>query len=181
MKDSAEAFEGSTCAELRDIVHAGLSPGTARKGLYSELVEHGYGFEAVALLTEHGTNALLPGGPYSLAPYNIYSDLGREALDAAHAGAVSAVLNRLAEHSLAAQGGARTLLNLGDAAKALSNDEVTCLELPGFSALPLPTPGQWNDFHVASDVFKRFVTRAQSASIDQLKIALAFALCRCGI
>jgi hypothetical protein len=181
MKKSAEAFEGSTCAELRDIAHAGLPPGTARKGLYSELVEHGYGFEAVALLTEHGTNALLPGGPYSLAPYKIYRNLGREAIDVVHAGAVSTVLDRLAEHSLAAQEGAPTLLNLGDAAKALHNDEMTCLELPGFSALPLPTPGQWNDFHDASDGFKRFVTRAQSASTDQLKTALAFALCRCGL
>lgn len=181
MKESAEAFEGSTCAELRDIVHAGLPPGTARKGLYAELVEHGYGFEAIALLTEHGTNALLPGGPYSLAPYKIYSDLGREALEVAHAGAVSTVLDRLAEHSLAAQGGAQTLLNLGVATKALHNDEVTCLDLPGFSALPLPTPGQWHDFHAASAGFKRFMTRAQSASIDQLKTALAFALSCCGL
>ena len=46
MKESAEAFEGSTCTELRDIVHAGLPPDTARKGLYAELVEHGYGLEA---------------------------------------------------------------------------------------------------------------------------------------
>jgi hypothetical protein len=38
MKKSAEAFEGSPCAELRDIAHAGLPPGAARKGLYSELV-----------------------------------------------------------------------------------------------------------------------------------------------
>jgi hypothetical protein len=33
-------------AIFQKLVHAGLPPDTARKGLYAELVEHGYGLEA---------------------------------------------------------------------------------------------------------------------------------------
>jgi hypothetical protein len=72
---------------------------------------------------------------------------------AVHAGAVSIVLDQLSEHLPAAREETLTLLNCSDAEDLIS-DETTCLELPGISALPLPTPDRWRGFHAASAGFE---------------------------
>ena len=66
------------------IANGGVAVGTARKSVYSAILERGYGTEPLSLFSEHGTHALQPGGSYSLAPYLTFLKLGHEVINRIH-------------------------------------------------------------------------------------------------
>jgi hypothetical protein len=140
---------------LSNVANGGQPPGIGRKGLYSVIIETGNGLEAIALITEHGTNALMPGGPYSLAPFRDYVDLGREILDALHHRcSVDVLFQALRARLVKGPNSAKIFSEIDTQTIA---EESPCLELPGFSALPLPTPSEWYAFQQTLAGLARFL------------------------
>ena len=144
---SLRALERIERSRLAEIADARLAPGDARRGLYSGLVENGFGLEMISLFTEHGTNALLPGGPYSLAPLSHYLRIGREVIDRVHCrSGVADLLQKLGQRL----GDFGENPVIGQRVPNLSAfslpDDQTCVELPGWSSLTLPLPEEWKAF-----------------------------------
>jgi hypothetical protein len=137
----------SAASGLAAIINFGHNAGDARKALHSDLVVAGAGTEVLAMFSEHGTNATLPGGAYSLPPYRYALDVGRHALDEVHrASGCTELLNDLAI-KLAAEGGIPTVNTHGG--EVLDDD--VAISLPGLLSTPLPTRDEWAFFQRIRD------------------------------
>ena len=124
---------------LSSIVSFHRMPGDARKALHSELVMNGAGTETLALFSEHTTNATLPGGVYSLPPYEYVLQVGRRALEEAHRNSgITEMLTALSA-KLASVTGVPTVTTHGG--KILEEDDI--IPLPGIISTPLPTANEW--------------------------------------
>ena len=114
----------------------------SRKALYFALVMAGFGTEILSLFTEHGTNATLPGGVYSLAPLQIYLKAGREAVESVHrASGIDGMLEDLGDRFLANGGIPYVVTQKGQVNEGLG--ELDTIDLPSFQSLPLPSSDQW--------------------------------------
>lgn len=168
-------------SDLLNIASAGVDPRHTRRALYSELVSAGLGFESIALMSEHGPNALLPGGPYSLAPFRIYLDWGREVLNNLYKRSrLTCLYHDLGQKLSRAQLVPHVSCKLGTPDKSM-DEETSRLDLPGIYPLPLPTPEEWHAFEDTLGGLDRFLNRVDARSTDKLKLGLALLLCQSGL
>lgn len=171
----------SLSAEIRAGFEAisafGHRPGEARKALHSEIVVAGWGTEISALFSEHGTNAILPGGVYSLAPFRYYLEAGRVALESIQqATGVGKLFIRLTDKLRQSNGVPSVTTHNGE---QLAGDERETIELPGFSSLPLPTPEEWRLFGVITAAGGK--ARDVAHSRDELRRLLLVCLLESGV
>ena len=163
--------------EYEAISAFGCRPGEARKALHSEVIMAGWGTEISALFSEHGTNAILPGGVYSLAPFEYYLRVGRVALESIHqASGVEKLLSKLTVKLSKFKGvPAITTCN----GEQISSDERETIELPGFRSLPLPSPEEWVFFGRVTGALER--AGQPGLSRDELRRLLILCLLESGV
>ena len=167
--------------DLLNIASAGVHPRHTRRALYSELVDAGLGFESIAFMSEHGPNALLPGGPYSIAPFSIYLNWGKEIVNTLYQrSGLTSLYNELGRKLRRVQAVPEIYCKFRTQDKS-GEDEISRLDLPGIHPLPLPTPKEWSAFQGALAGLDRFLKRVDLRSTDKLKHGLALLLCQSGV
>jgi hypothetical protein len=165
-------------SDLLNIASAGVDPRYARRALYSELVGAGLGFESIAFMSEHGPNAFLPGGPYSLAPFRVYFDWGKEVLNSLfQQSGLTSLYSALGEQISRAEFVPQVSCKFG-APDTSMDEEGSRLDLPGIHPLPIPTPEEWRAFQAALAGLDRFLNRVDSRSTENSSTALLYFFAR---
>lgn len=162
--------------ELSAFGRGGLPRNMIRKAFYSDLVEMGAGHEVLALVFEHGANAILPHGPLSFYPLNWILAIGQQFMDMSHSNAGIDLLFDELSQAIKTYG-APTVQEVADDSETLLPEFAG---LPGISFLPVAISDECVLINSAANEIAR--TTAQSrCSDDYLRTAIAIELCRNGV
>lgn len=174
------AFAGLPVAarsQLGEFSSGGMPRNTIRKALYSAMVEAGAGQECLALIFEHGANAILPIGPLSFYPLSwIFSTAGEYLRAVQEQAGVPSLLRELAD--LRQQHGPLSVL---DTLHAGETEAPEFSELPGIALFSIPTNQESSLIEAAVNEFARLVRSKDNLSEGFLRSGLLLLLGSAGI
>lgn len=171
------ALPDSVRSELGKFALGGMPRNSIRKSLYSALIKAGVGTEIIALIFEHGANAILPIGPLAFYPMSWIFESSREYLEILHEQAgLPLLLQDIKE--VERQYGQFTRID------TLEIDGTECAEfdsLPGISLFSVPTQLEFELVETAIDEFIRMASGNCKLSHDCLRSGMALMLSRAGV
>jgi len=185
MKQTAFDLEGKEVSfyslpkELRDALSefswGDVPKNGIRKALYSALIEAGVGIEIIALIFEHGTNALLPMGPLSFYPMRWIFESAGQILNAVHeAAGVPVVFKDLEEISLR-----HTPFPFIEDESGF--DSVEFENLPGTGLISVPIKEEVELIKLATQEFVNLVLSNSNISVSVLRSGLLLLLAKAGV
>jgi len=164
-------------AQLGKFAAGGMPRNAIRKALYSSMVAAGAGQESLALVFEHGSNALLPIGPLSFYPLSwIYSTAGEYLESVQERAGVPNLLDELFDVCRQYEP-----FPVVESRHAGEEDIPEFSDLPGIALFSIPTHREIALIEAAVEEFVRLVRSNVVLSEDFLRSGLLLLLGNAGV